>query len=404
VWAAGLSLCLVAVAAVVLTRDTTREVVPGSAGVPRASPAAATAALQAFVAGVEARDADSLAALAPEGDEEARSTLDGIGRNAEALDLRDVSARYVDQVGVVAADGSWTGLAELTWRMGEYDPGPAMADVAVEFAPSRGELSIAGFDASDPGTRTPLWLRGELAVSKAPGVLVMVDGPQADADATAERVTRGVDVVQRVLPDWKDPVVVEVPASAADLAETLGVEASTYASVAAVTTAEGESLEEGAPIHVFVNPEVTDGLRRAGAQVVMSHELVHLATDAVRSDMEPWLLEGFADYVALRDVALPDRVTLSRAIDWVRRNGVPKRLPTAADFDTRSGDLQAHYEMAWLACRIIAERLGEERLIEVYGAASVGEGPEKALRRAQLMPITLTSHWRSRLIELAGMG
>jgi hypothetical protein len=60
--------------------------------------------------------------------------------------------------------------------------------------------------------------------------------------------------------------------------------------------------------------------------------------------------------------------------------------------------------MAWLACRIIAERLGEERLIEVYGAASVGEGPEKALRRAQLMPITLTSHWRSRLIELAGMG
>jgi hypothetical protein len=397
VWAAGLSLCLVAVAAIFLTRDATREVVPGPSDVPRASPAAATAALQAFVAGVEARDADSLAALAPEGDEEARSTLDGIGRNAEALDLRDVTARYVDQVGVVAADGSWTGLAELTWRMGEYDPRPAMADVAVEFAPSRGELSIAGFDASDAGTRTPLWLRGELAVSKAPGVLVMVDGPQADADATAERVTRGVDVVQRVLPDWKDPIVVEVPASAADLDETLGVEAGTYGSVAAVTTAAGESLGENEPVHVFVNPEVTDGLRRAGAQVVMSHELVHLATDAVRSDMEPWLLEGFADYVALRDVDLPDRVTMGRAIDWVRRHGVPEALPTAADFDTRSKDLQAQYEMAWLACRIIAEWLGEERLVEVYHDTREGSPASGVLRQMDLALQELTALWRKRL-------
>jgi hypothetical protein len=152
---------------------------------------------------------------------------------------------------------------------------------------------------------------------------------------------------------------------------------------------------------VFVNPDVTDGLRRAGAQVVMSHELVHLATDAVRSDMEPWLLEGFADYVALRDVKLPDRVTLSRAIEWVRRNGVPKRLPTAADFDTRSGDLQAHYEMAWLACRTIAERLGEQGLVGVYGAANRATALPGALERAELPLAELTQIWRDRLDALA---
>ena len=37
----------------------------------------------------------------------------------------------------------------------------------------------------------------------------------------------------------------------------------------------------------------------------MSHEAVHVATEAARSTMPLWLLEGFADYVALRDVDLP---------------------------------------------------------------------------------------------------
>jgi hypothetical protein len=152
---------------------------------------------------------------------------------------------------------------------------------------------------------------------------------------------------------------------------------------------------------VFVNPEVTDGLRRAGAQVVMSHELVHVAMDAVRRPVEPWLLEGFADYVALRDTRLPDRVTLGRAIDAARRDGVPEALPTAADFDTRAEDLQARYEEAWLACRIIAERLGERGLVEVYEAASSGVPVLRALRGSNLPIGELADAWRAKLQELS---
>ncbi len=186
----------------------------------------------------------------------------------------------------------------------------------------------------------------------------MADGTQAEADAVADRVTRGIDVVRRVLPAWRAPVVVEVPASAADLDETLGAADGTYAGIAAVTASAGSASGDRAPVHVFVNPDVTAGLRRAGAQVVMSHELVHLATDAVRRPVEPWLSEGFADYVALRDTGLPDRVTLGRAIAAARRDGVPDELPGAADFDTRARDLQARYEEAWLACRIVGEATG----------------------------------------------
>lgn len=388
------------VLAVVLTRGGRHDVDPRSVDVPRASPAGAAAALASFVDGVEARDAEALGTLAPPDDPDAGELLDGIARNADTLDLRAVSARYVDQVGTVAADGTWTGIVDLTWQLGDLDAGPSRADVAVVFTPDGDGLGISGFDAAGR-SRVPLWLRGELSVARGDGVLVLVDGPSSDAQAVAQRVDRGIEVVRRVLPGWSSPVVVEVPASAADLDETLGATPGTYAGIAAVTTTAGSSTTD-APVHVFINPDVTAGLRRAGAQVVMSHELVHVATDAARTPMEPWLLEGFADYVALRDTRLPDRTTLGRAIEAVSRDGVPRSLPSAADFDTQAVDLQVRYEEAWLACRIIAERLGEQGLVSVYDAAADGEPVHRALRRAGLTVPELTGEWRSRLRALAG--
>lgn len=387
---------------VVLTRGDRHDVAPRPVDVPRASPAAAASALTAFVAGVDSRDSEALASLAPMDEPAAAELLAGVGRNAESLDLRAVSARYVDQVGTVASDGTWTGIVQLTWQLGALDPAPSVADVAVSFAPDDGGLGISGFgNGGDSRARVPLWLRGRLSVARADGVLVLVDGARTEAASVLRRAVRGMEVVSRVLPRWRSPVVIEVPASAADLDETLGAAPGTYARIAAVTTTAGSASREDAPVHVFVNPEVTAGLRRAGAQVVMSHELVHVATDAARTPMEPWLLEGFADYVALRDTNLPDSVTLGRAIELVRRDGAPDALPSAAAFDTRATDLQASYELSWLVCRIVSERLGERSLVSLYDATATGEPVDRALRRVGLPVLELTEAWRNRLQELA---
>lgn len=386
--------------AVVLKQGDRHEVDPGPVAAPRASPAAAAAALATFVEGVDRRDSSALAGLAPGDDPGAADMLSAIGRNAAALDLRDVSARYVDQAGTVAADGSWTGIVDLTWQVGDLDTAASRADVAVSFVPDGDRLGIAGFVVS-AGARTPLWVRGALSVARDDDVLVMVDGSRAEAAAVARRVARGRDVVRRVLPDWDSAVVVEVPASAADLDETLGATPGTYTAIAGVTATPGSVASADAPVHVFVNPDVTAGLRRAGAQVVMSHELVHVATDAVRTPMEPWLLEGFADYVALRDTRLPDRTTLGRAIELVRRDGLPDALPTAADFDTRASDLQARYEQAWLACRVIADRLGENGLVRTHNATAAGRPVERVLGAAGLPVATLARDWRDRLRVIA---
>jgi hypothetical protein len=404
-WAAGLSLLLVVVLVVILLlRDGRQEVAPlPPAETLRASPGEAAAALAAFVNAVDRRDRVALEELAPPDMPDVAEQLSGISANAGALDLTAVSARYVDQVGTVSPEGLWTGTAEITWQLRGFDDEPARSDVAVLFAPDSEGLGIAGFEASaGDGGRLPLWLRGRLSVARADDVLVMADRPARVAEEAARRAERGIDVVQRVLPRWNGPVVVELAATASDLDETLGAPAGTYAGIAAVTAPVGRPSDPDGPVHVFVNPEVSDGLRRVGAQVVMSHELVHVATDAVRRPVEPWLLEGFADYVALRGTRLPDRVTLGRAVEAARRGGVPEALPTAADFDTSARHLQARYEEAWLACRIIGERLGERGLVELYDAAAHGRSLTQVLRRVGVPLVDLTRAWRARLVGLAG--
>ncbi|QSR31758.1 hypothetical protein CFI00_14835 [Nocardioides sp. S5] len=377
------------------------DVDPAPVDVPRASPRDAAEALASFVDGVASRDADVLASLAPAGDAVVGERFAGIADTAADLDLRALSARYVDQVGTVASDGTWSGTVDLTWQVARLDAAPARAEVVVTFVPDDDGLAIADFSAGGTA-RVPLWLRGRLSVATARGVLVMVDGTPSEAKAVVRRVERGIDVVRRVLPERIGPVVVEVPASAGDLDDTLGVQPGTYAGIAAVTAPVGSTAEQDAPVHVFLNPDVTSRLRRAGAQVVMSHELVHVATDAVRRPVEPWLLEGFADYVALRDTRLPDRTTLGRAIEVARRNGVPRSLPSAKDFDTRAPDLQARYEEAWLACRIIAERLGERRLVGIYKRVDADSELAVELRSAGVTGLALLRAWQARLHDLAG--
>jgi hypothetical protein len=82
--------------------------------------------------------------------------------------------------------------------------------------------------------------------------------------------------------------------------------------------------------------------------------------------MPTWLLEGFADYVALADVDLPVTRTASQILGQVRRMGPPSHLPGRAEFDPENTALGASYEAAWLACRLLAEEYGQRRLIQFY--------------------------------------
>lgn len=401
---AGLSsFLLVAVAVVtwqVVADDTYVAPPPGAPTVRAVDSAAAGKVLAALVDAVEAADPEAARALAPHDDPAAGDLLAAIATNAGELRVRDFAARYVAASGPAAADGTWTARADVAWRFAGFDRAPALAELPVVLRAVDGEVGLVSIGAEDG--RSPVWLSGPVEVRRTPETLVLT-ADAAGADRYARLAERAVPVVRRVVTGWRPRLVVEVPASAEGLDRALDAEPGTYAGIAAVTTSVDGSLAPGSPVHVMVNPAELGRLRPAGAQVVMSHEAAHVATDAPTSTSTPlWLLEGFADYVALRDVRLPETTTAAQIIEQVRRDGVPDALPGATEFDLGATHLGAVYESAWLVCEVIAERAGEDALVALYERVAAGTPLGRALRRATgLSEPELVEAWRERLSDLA---
>jgi len=375
-----------------------------------AAPGRAAAALGAFEEALRRGDFAVAGNLAPEDDEEARDWLAATVRNAVALRLDRLSLRYVAESGPPDATGEWTAAVELTWRYRGFDERAARAEVELRLRDLGDRVGILGAGAGGPGSGgpgleggvTPLWLQGPLQVRRTPRTLVAVAGSVAEA-ARYDRLVRGaVPVVRAVLPQWRGGLVVEVPASAAGVDRAVGASPGRHEQIAAVTTSADGSSAGHAPVHVFVNPEVFGGLRDLGAQVVMAHEATHVATGAWTSDLPLWLLEGFADYVALRDVEEPLDELAAGIVAEVRADGVPARLPGDDDFGVRSDNLAATYESAWVACRLLARLGGEQALVALHDAVQDGEPLPSALREGfELTVPELTAAWQAELRTLA---
>ncbi len=413
---AGLSLSLLLVLGIVVWRTlddpyvATPSADPGAA--PTARPGQAAAALADLEAAIERGDAEAAASLAPDDDPAAGRRLRDVVENATDLGLEAVSLRYVDQDGGTDPQGAWHAVVDVTWQVGGFDSAPARSEVVfalrnvtdgADGAEGAGER-VAVTAAGVAGGRAPLWLTDDLRVRRTDSRVVAVAGSARDLARYDRLARRAVPVVQRVLPGSDRGLVVEVPRTAAGLDAALGVEEGTYADVAAVTTSPDGEVVDGGPLHVLVNPAEMDRLEPLGAQVVMSHEAVHALTEAPNSRAPLWLVEGFADYVALRDVDLPDTTLAAQVVAQVRESGVPEALPGPTDLGVGAPYLGAAYEAAWLATRELARAGGQDALVELYRVVSAGETFDTAVRDVVgIGPAELTRRWRAELRSLADM-
>jgi hypothetical protein len=397
---AGLSLFLALVVGLVVWlthRDPTYHVPLGEPTTPQASPSDATVLLRDLQTAVRRGDPAAGARLGAGGP--AARALAGVVRNGRALHVRGFSLRYVDQAGGVTPAGAFTAYVHASWYFGGFDRSPERMEVRIRFAPSHGHLAVAGIGGGD--RRSPLWLSGPGQVRRPPGVLVVVQGDAAEADRVAGLASTAVPQVRRVLPRWDGPLVVEVPATEQRLEGALHADPGQYDGIAAVTTSVDGSRSRRAPVHVFVNPQTFLPLKQDGAQVVLTHEATHVATSAATSTSPTWLVEGFADYVALRAQRLPLRTSASRIIALVRTAGVPAHLPGDDDFATGAAHLEARYESAWLACRLLARSAGPGALVAFYRAVDAGQPVATALRSHVGFGLRgLTERWRTLLAHL----
>ncbi len=262
----------------------------------------------------------------------------------------------------------------------------------------RGDRWLLADDA-DGGTQAQLWDLPRMAVARGRTTLVVGSGTSA---ALRSYVALGDRALAQVAKTWREPwagrLVLVVPSGAGQMAAQLGQQEADVEQVAAVTDGPIGADGRGGADRVVINPQAFRRLAPLGRQVVVTHEVTHVAIRATTNRPVPlWLSEGMADFVGYQDVGLgPDQIAAA-LLARVRAGQGPNALPGASDFDPTQSTIAPSYNAAWLAVRLIAERYGVERLARFYKTAATmpdpadGPGDADANTRAAFSTVLRTS-------------
>lgn len=313
------------------------------------------------------------------------------------LGTTSMTLRYVDGGQAPSRDdGTTTVTARVAWSTdgSVFPAGERRSTVLLRFSYEDDRFVLAGAEPHEDDP-LPIWLAGPLVVDRSDESSVVGVGDVSDQDvrALADRAAASVDEV--LGGDSPEPLVVVHPASTELLAHLVGRAPDEAAAIAAVTTRLDAGSDAGAV--VALNPDVFTTMDARARQIVMTHEAVHQRTQVVGSPGEDtmWVVEGFADWIALRDDESEVARSAARILDEVREQGPPERLPTRADF-ADAGRVTAVYESAWLAVRMLVEQHGFDAVHEFYRVLTEGEetSVDAALRETLGTDLaTVTAQW-----------
>jgi hypothetical protein len=257
------------------------------------------------------------------------------------------------------------------------------------------------------------WDFGPLLVVRGAHALV-VGHPQHRAllRPLAAAVSAAVPVVASVWSGgWAREVFVIVPASASERSADLGASGVETAPVAAVAASDGVDPVSGKVLapRLVVDPRRLAELSKVGLRILLQHEVTHLADAAATSESTPtWLVEGFAEYVGNLGSGQRVPFAASELAALVRQGRLPRTLPPAAEFAGTAAAIA--YQEAWLACRLIAARIGTAGLVQFYRTVGRSTAPPAAAADAALRRYLhegtrlFVQQWRAYLQSELGAG
>ncbi len=337
-------------------------------------------------------------------------TAHTVARNAwrarEALGASEVRLRYITGGDVPdRSDGSTQADVEVSWTAGTgsgLDDGSRSSTVKIRLDP-QADGTFALRSVKSTSGAVPLWLAGDVAVHKQVGtVVITVDGGDTDHPIDTMTVKAKAAVEEVVRADGT--VVVIAPHTQSQMAQLVGRKVVDISQIAAVTTNLDASSGTAVGTVILVNPAVFRLMDRRAAQVVLSHEATHLLTSAVGTPAETWVVEGFADFVALHDDESSLLLSAGQALNEVKSGGPPKRLPTPADFAAASHGLGAVYESAWMVFRMLAESHSDKEIVAFYKNVLGGTPLRTALSTSFGLTVEeLTADWRNYLVKSASI-
>ncbi|GAB6897874.1 hypothetical protein [Kineosporia succinea] len=250
--------------------------------------------------------------------------------------------------------------------------------------------------ATTPATTTTSTIATEVT---ATSTRCRVTGPPSTrtlVEQLARLCVRAAGTVDDAWGNWgSTPTHLVVAGDTDELATLLDRDSTAgLADTAAVTVGADDAPADA----VYINGPAFDGLSDLGREVVLTHELVHVATRATGdSDAPFWLEEGYADYVAYRDTGLSAHDIAGDAL----AAPLPTRLPRKPDFDAAGAGASVAYGRSWAAVTLLAERSGGVAELRTLYRTAAHDGTDEALGEAEFADVAaFVKAWRARITEL----
>jgi hypothetical protein len=176
---------------------------------------------------------------------------------------------------------------------------------------------------------------------------------------------------------WEHRVVILVPHDQNEAQRLVGGTNLSKVAAVASSSIEAGSVERVLGNRVVVNTSNIANYDSLNLQVVTTHEMTHVATRTLGSGEPLYLVEGFADYTALRPIAQPLSVTRPALARKVTQGHFDRLLPSDDAFRA-SGDAAAAYDEASSFCLWVATTYGNPRLQALFRAFASSQKPSFA--------------------------
>jgi hypothetical protein len=266
------------------------------------------------------------------------------------------------------ADQVYLGQVEARYRFKNQDASPVLTRHSFTFV-----LLPAGWRIAGPGDSrlrarddVEIWDGGQVrTVRSARTLIVYHPGDQDLARRLLTVADRAYGQVGAAWTGrWERKAVILVPRGQKEAERLVG--ARDLSRVAALASSSIESDQTGRVLgnRIVVNTTNVARYRPLDLQVLITHEMTHVATRTLGDGVPLLLVEGFADWAALQPLKYPFSVTRAALADQVRAGRFDGALPGDREF--RGPEAGVAYDEGSAFCLWVARTFGAAKLRALY--------------------------------------
>jgi hypothetical protein len=257
---------------------------------------------------------------------------------------------------------------QVRYKFEGQDASPVLARESFTFVLTGSGWRIAGPGDSRMRRRddVEIWDSGQVRTARSARTLIVHHPGQ---ETLARRLLEVADrayaqVAAAWTGGWERKAVILVPRDQDEAERLVGARDLSRVAAVASSSVESGSAERVLGNRIVVNTSNVVRYNDLNLQILITHEMTHVATRSLGAGVPLLLVEGFADWAALKPVGFAiasTRPALNQRVDSGRFDG---ELPRDAEF--RGGDAAVAYDEGSAFCQWVADTFGAGKLQALY--------------------------------------